>query len=346
MSESVPMRSLTAVIATHERCRSLARLLAGLQRDLQVDPELAVGFDVVVVIDGSNDGTLELLDDLEFPVPVKSIWQRNRGRAAARNAGLALARGELVWFLDDDLLPEPGLVGRHRRGHPPDSNHLVVGPYPLVGGDGKLSPNEQWTTAIYDEMARDGFVRSADRFASGNASGPADLFRAVGGFDEGFTGWGCEDVELGHRILHAGYEIRFDPRARATHQQTLTLPQYLANNVSNGRNMVRAIRLHPELVDDLLPLRPVVASRRRWQSAAAAAYRAFPLHSPVVFRVAASMAASVVPIEARLSRGRSQGALYVAMIAGTLAGLAEADPSGALVARKLGVSSLATRLDE
>jgi GT2 family glycosyltransferase len=328
--------TLTIVVATYQRREALLRLLRGLEAQLDDDPGLCEGLDVVVVVDGSNDGTIEALDALSFPVPVKVASQPNHGRAAARNVGLELADGEIVWFLDDDVIPLPGLVDRHRRAHDGEP-HVTIGPYPFVDRDTPIAPNEQWTDAIYEAMARDGRVCSADRFASGNASGPVELFRAVGGFDEGFTGWGCEDVELGHRILCAGYEIRFDPAARAEHEQTLTLEQYAANNVSNGRNMVRAIRLHPELVDDLLPVDPTLASRRRGRAIAAALYRAFPLKSPVVYRMVAAMATSAAALEQRMTHGRTQHLLYVAMVAGTLAGIAEADPSGELVARKFGI---------
>jgi GT2 family glycosyltransferase len=331
------MRTLTAVIATFQRRASLSRLLAGLQEELESEPELQAGFDVLVVVDGSNDGTVEMLERLQFPVPLKSVWQQNHGRAAARNVGLDLADGEIVWFLDDDVIPRPGLVARHRHAHDDAEPHVTVGPYPFVAGGSPIAPNEPWTDAVYEEMARDGHVRSADRFASGNASGPLELFRSVGGFDARFTGWGCEDVELGHRILRAGYEIRFDPAARAEHEQTLTLEQYAANNVSNGRNMVRAIRLHPELVDDLLPVDPTLASRRRGRAIAAALYRAFPVKSPLAYRLVASIATSGAALEQRITHGRTQHLLYVAMVAGTLAGIAEADPSGELVARKFGI---------
>jgi GT2 family glycosyltransferase len=331
------MRTLTAVVATYQRRAPLARLLAGLEAQLVAEPSLRDGFDVVVVVDGSHDGTVEMLEALEFPVPVKTIWQQNHGRAAARNAGLELADGEIVWFLDDDVIPLPGLVARHRRAHHDAPSHVTIGPYPFVAGGSPIAPNEVWTETVYDEMARGGRVRSADRFASGNASGPAELFRSVGGFDEGFTGWGCEDVELGHRILRAGYEIHFDPDARAEHEQTLSLAQYCANNVSNGRNMVRAIRLHPDLIDDLMPVHTTIASRRRGRAIAAALYRTFPVKAPAVFHLVASTAAHGAGLEQRLTRGRTQHALYVAMIAGTLAGIAEADPSGELVARKVGI---------
>src|SRR4051794_26399994 len=123
------MRTLTVVVATYQRKPSLVRLFANLRRQVELEPALADGLDVVVVIDGSTDGSLELCETLELPVQVKSIFQRNRGRAAARNIGLAAATGEIVWFLDDDVVPLPGLVRRHRMAHEDAEPHVLMGPY-------------------------------------------------------------------------------------------------------------------------------------------------------------------------------------------------------------------------
>ena len=88
--------TLTVVVATYQRREPLLRLLRGLEAQLAADPGLRDGLDVVVVVDGSNDGTVEALEALSFPVPLKVVWQTNHGRAAARNVGLSLADGEIV----------------------------------------------------------------------------------------------------------------------------------------------------------------------------------------------------------------------------------------------------------
>ena len=81
---------------------------------------------------------------------------------------------------------------------------VLTGPYMDEVGENRVAPNQQWVDLIYREMSASGIVDRADRFSTANASGPVELFRSVGGFDEGFTGWGGEDTEIGQRILRAG----------------------------------------------------------------------------------------------------------------------------------------------
>ena len=77
-------------------------------------PELGTDLQIVVVLDGSTDGSEQALADATWSVPVHAHWQPNRGLAAARNVGLQAANGGIVWFLDDDVVPSPGLLERHR----------------------------------------------------------------------------------------------------------------------------------------------------------------------------------------------------------------------------------------
>jgi GT2 family glycosyltransferase len=330
------MHTLTVVIPTYQRRHALERGLVALRRQVEADPSLVVGLDVVVVVDGSTDGSLELVEQLDFPSPVKTIWQRNRGRSAARNAGLAVANGEIVWFLDDDLIPGHGLLRRHREAHEADNDHIHVGPYPLAPGS-PVAPNKRWFDDTYAELAKTRVITRADRFSIANTSGRAEIFRAVGGFDESFTGWGVEDLEFGYRLLRAGYEIQFDPEALASHRQDLSAAELCANCVSNGRNLVRAFTLHPGLVDHLIPSEHPESSPERARQSARVVFRRVPVRSPLPYRFLASAACGVARVESTVTGNRSQRALYFAMVMSTLAGIAEADPSGAYVARKLGI---------
>jgi hypothetical protein len=96
---------LTVAIATYQRAAMARAAVERLAEQTFADHE------VVVVDDGSTDGTGEALADLVSD-RVRYVHQPNAGLCAARNAGLAAARGRYVVFLDDDDPPHPGLLAR------------------------------------------------------------------------------------------------------------------------------------------------------------------------------------------------------------------------------------------
>src|ERR1019366_9458993 len=102
------MRSMTIAIASYQRKDDAVRLLQGIQNLAEQSPASWEGVDVVVVLDGSTDGSEEAIAALDLTVPLSTVWQENAGLSAARNAGLRAATGEIIWFLGDDLLPLPG----------------------------------------------------------------------------------------------------------------------------------------------------------------------------------------------------------------------------------------------
>src|SRR6185436_8232798 len=92
---------VSVVIPTFNRRRQLEATLEGLA----AQTDLPVAVEVIVVSDGSTDGTDEWLRSGATPLPVVACYQPNSGPAAARNHGIATAEGRLVVFLDDDVVP-------------------------------------------------------------------------------------------------------------------------------------------------------------------------------------------------------------------------------------------------
>src|SRR6476469_7147811 len=69
--------------------------------------------EIIIVVDGSTDGRAEALAQIASPYPVRIIEQANRGASGARNRGASEARGDIILFLDDDMICESDLVEQH-----------------------------------------------------------------------------------------------------------------------------------------------------------------------------------------------------------------------------------------
>src|SRR5580765_7673564 len=108
----------SVVIPTYRRCAALRRCLLALAR--QTVP--AWQYEVIVSIDGSQDGTREMVAQISVPYRLRAIYRYpNRGRAAACNAGIREATGEILVLLDDDMEPAPAFLAGHGAAHPDGS---------------------------------------------------------------------------------------------------------------------------------------------------------------------------------------------------------------------------------
>lgn len=229
--------TVSVVIPTYNRLDQLRRTLEALaaQTGLDAPPE------VVVVSDGSTDGTDEYLASDAVPLPVVALRQENAGPAAARNRGVRAATGDVVLFVDDDVVPAPDLVATHLRHHAAagDDQAVVIGPM-VTPPDDSLSPWCTWEQEMlqkqYDAMNRGDWEPTARQFYTANAS----LYRRhvldAGGFDERFRR--AEDVELAYRLADRGLRFRFADDAVVVHHPDRTFDAWLAVGAAYGRNDV------------------------------------------------------------------------------------------------------------
>ncbi len=320
--------TMTVAIASCQRRAPLLRLLRSLDEQAESSSDLLEGLDVVVVLDGSTDGSHEAVEDSHFSVPIRVIAQDNRGLASARNAGLSAARGETVWFLDDDLVAGPGLLERHRREHGSDPAHILVGPCRIPPGADAPEDLTNWWDEHYAMLERAGVVDRFDRFTMANTSGPVALFRDVGGLDERFVDYGFEDYEFGFRLLSTGVGIRFDAGAIAWHPDVAAPSSMISRNRSIARNAVRLVHLHPEATSVVFPgggLTPEMRLLRRLR-----------LRSPASLGAVSSLAGTAARRLPRRLAGVRRRATRLAGAAAYAAGVAEADTTGELLATVLG----------
>lgn len=235
---------ISVVIPTFNRKESLRRTLSALER--QEGPP----FEVLVVSDGCNDGTDEMVRELSdrVPHPLRLLTQANAGPARARNRGIQEARGEIILFLDDDVEPASDFLAIHAAHHDRDPQLAVIGP---MLPDPQLEWREpSWIAwehlALQKEYTRleTGFwpAASPNHFYTGNASVSRSHLLAAGGFDESFKRQ--EDVELAFRLMRQrGVRFKFEPKAVGIHRPQRTFESWLRVPYSYGAlDVIRAQR--------------------------------------------------------------------------------------------------------
>jgi GT2 family glycosyltransferase len=247
----------------------------------------ASDYEVVVAIDGSEDGTRELVALFPAPFRLTSVWQPNAGRASACNAGIARAQGEVVVLLDDDMEPVPEFLAAHLEAHPPGSRRAVVGPVPIPKDPGDLPVVEyrrRGMQVLQERFAQPGYTLRFRDVYTGNCSVRRDVLQQVGGFDATFTLYGHEDYELALRLANAGVELAYSPRAVAYQRYEKDFPAMARDCIARGHTAVLFARKHPEEAAELR-LGSYREGSRKWRLVRALLLWLSTLHADVPDRV-------------------------------------------------------------
>jgi glycosyltransferase involved in cell wall biosynthesis len=211
---------LSVIIPTYNREEILLKTLAAYQRQSARSEIL----EVMVLDDGSTDGPAEAVREFArtAQVPVRYFRLTHRGLAAVRNHGIREARGRLILFGDDDIVPGPDLVAEHLAWH-------KKYPQPTVGVLGLVEwAPEVHPTPFMEWLAKDGVLFSYGKLKAGgevrfpccyfcNTSLKTDFLRENGVFDEDFKTYGFEDAELGYRLERRGLRLLYNPDAVGHH---------------------------------------------------------------------------------------------------------------------------------
>jgi GT2 family glycosyltransferase len=230
------MPLVSVILPTYNRLNQLKHVLAGLEQQTYPLDQ----FEVVVVSDGSTDGTSEYLRSIETPLKLKPLFQENQGVAATRNHGVQHAQGEIVLFIDDDVVPTSQLMVEHLRTHEKlGANVVVIGPM-LPPPDFRLSAWVQWGQERlgeqYEAMITGQWEATARQFYTGNTSLARGIMLEHGGFDPQFRR--AEDVELAYRLHEHGIRFFFCPKAIGYHYEERSFQSWLAIPYAYGRNDV------------------------------------------------------------------------------------------------------------
>ena len=244
------MYKVSIIIPTYNRRDSVLRLLTAL--DDQTFP--SNDFEVIVSIDGSSDGTKEMIDKLETSYDLRSLWEQNSGRATACNRGIELAQGEVVIILDDDMEPSRGFVEAHYTLHSCNDSIAVIGSAPVV--------TDKFSSAVaryignkfnlhLKKISNPGYKIKIRDFYSGNFSVKREPLIAMGLYNESFKTYGNEDVELAHRFIKNHISIVFSSDALAEQHYEKDFSGLAKDNRSKGKTVVQLVSMYPEVFPEL-----------------------------------------------------------------------------------------------
>lgn len=182
--------------------------------------------EIIVVDDASTDGTGAVATRLGVKV---FRLDRNSGAGAARNHGASRATGDVVLFVDSDVVAAPDTIARATRvfeEHPDVA--AVFGSYDAAPrAPGLVS---QFRNLLHHFVHQQG-DREASTFWAGCGAVRRSVFEASGGFDTGKYTRAIEDIELGYRLRDAGHRILLEKDLEVTHLKRWTLASFLRTDV-------------------------------------------------------------------------------------------------------------------
>lgn len=222
------------IIPTYNRKNILKRVLNTLFT--QTYPRNT--YEIIIVDDGSTDGTERMVKGLSAPCILRYFRQDKKGPAAARNYGLRQAKGEIIIFIDSDILVDSHFVEEHLRYHQKYEQIVVRGLVINTPEIENLAEKKMKLTDI-----------STAFFATGNTSVRKVHLSKVGPFDEDFTEYGWEDLEMGERLRKLGLKVKTNKKALGYHYQKelylADLPKICAKEEARGRTAVIFYKKHP-----------------------------------------------------------------------------------------------------
>jgi len=248
------MVKISVVIPTYNCSEVLSRCLDSLAAHARRGE-----CEVIVVDDGSTDGTEALLSERadRFPAELRFLHQDHRGPAAARNLGVRNSNGGIVLFLGADMIGDGVLLGEHLDWHErqPEDNVAVLGHIAWARGI-RITPFLRWL----ERGAQFGYPLIQDHtdvpyrfFYSSNISLKRGFLLKHDLFDEDFRHAAFEDFELGYRLSKAGLRIMYDPKAVAYHDHVMDQKGFARRSRRAGEALRVVHRKHPELGSEYRP---------------------------------------------------------------------------------------------
>ena len=227
LTQPSPTSSLSVVIPTYNRAESLKDTLLGLKKqNFNGDRSY---FEVIVVDNNSSDHTKRVVEEMqkEFGGPLHYSFEPRQGISYARNSGIRQAKGEVVAFLDDDVIPEPDWLPSLRNCFREEGADMIGGKVELLW----LSEKPSWlskrlmTPLVFSDYGEKRFQvkDQRTRFVGANFACRRSLFDSIGFFREelgrrGKSLIGGEDFEWFDRLRNVQARIFYEPGSKVRHK--------------------------------------------------------------------------------------------------------------------------------
>jgi len=226
-------KEISVVIPTHNRNAILKKCLTALNEQSYPSDK----FEIIIIDDGSNDNTGQMVKKLDINIDLIYRYQEQTGPSGARNHGINLAKGKYIIFIDDDIIVIPKFIESHINMHKED---MLVVHGPVI-----------YTNNLDNPTAEEKKISDYSRafFATGNASIARKHLLDAGLFDERFTEYGWEDLELGKRLQKLGLKAVKSRNARGYHLKhkfsIKNLPALMEKERQRGRMAVLFYHINP-----------------------------------------------------------------------------------------------------
>ena len=248
------------IIPTYNRKEILLKTLQSIQR--QQDIHLH-DLEVIVVDDGSTDGTYDMLQQhqQDFSFHLKPLQQTNQGQGNARNLGMKYVSGHIVFFIGDDIELHTQFVREHIKVHTKYRDEAVVclgfttwhpsitvTPFMYFlehGGHQFNYPKlEKQPIIDYELQLREG---SYWYFYTSNISIKRSLLQHMV-FEPVYTSYGWEDIEFGYRLYKEyGMRLLYTERAMGYHIHEVSEDSFQKRMVSVSKNALLFHKRYPEV---------------------------------------------------------------------------------------------------
>lgn len=235
---------ISIVIPTYNSVETLIKCVNAL-----LDQDFHGDYEIIVTDDGSTDQTQKSMSPFcKADKHVHYLWHENVQRAGNRNVGVSISNGEILIFLDADMLPVRSFISSHvavldeigKRG-------IICGAIPVAGSYNN-SPFGRYMIGKWARRLDELKILPNDPFLmqSGNFSIHKEFFDELGGFDESFCQYGGEDIDFFIRALEMGALFRYSETALAYQQIEVNFTSYALKYSQALTSSRKLMDLHPK----------------------------------------------------------------------------------------------------